>query len=583
MKKVLSLVLALVMLLPVSVTALAMTGESGPYNPVTLDEIQKGTVIAFDSVEGAFNTTTYYVKILCEDDEEYIYALSDGVYLGDVRYEAAEIADMDLGEITFVLRNEKLKYINPVMPDGLFESLEVLNCYKNNDTIYAIVEFENLVGEFKLIMAAYSGDMLCSVKSFDISYMDSYYELDMPAKGGEKVKLFYWEDVAGLKPLCETFAEVVDKGITAFSPMMIVASRVVKSNGEVYLKGYKGTSYSLSTVYVDTEETKLLPDVGRGDVIRYKTNSSNEIIDYRIWYDANSPVQEESCASVDEAISKRILEIKATSTAPVVNYPDATFRLQYGTVSSITLSKEGDTICVTPTIVDDNCEMAYEGNGVIEWEIENIVKVFEYDKEEVLAEADLEDIVPGKTEVIAYSSQGQLRMLYIVKKPYISEKKIMTVQKGTETVDGYKITGYSEGKEVVFMVDATKEPVIKEVYTGRIIAYVPDGKTIKDIEIVFEGTHEGFKPEDGESLIAKDTKETLVFGLSEYTTDGAVINGVKYTVTEDTNYLLVKYAGNIVNYGLGKHMEMKNEYVLIRVKANKPTEIADVVIFQELN
>ncbi|MBQ6796357.1 MAG: hypothetical protein IJO83_09490, partial [Clostridia bacterium] len=181
MKKVLSLVLALVMLLPVSVTALAMTGESGPYNPVTLDEIQKGTVIAFDSVEGAFNTTTYYVKILCEDDEEYIYALSDGVYLGDVRYEAAEIADMDLGEITFVLRNEKLKYINPVMPDGLFESLEVLNCYKNNDTIYAIVEFENLVGEFKLIMAAYSGDMLCSVKSFDISYMDSYYELDMPA------------------------------------------------------------------------------------------------------------------------------------------------------------------------------------------------------------------------------------------------------------------------------------------------------------------------------------------------------------------------------------------------------------------
>ena len=60
-------------------------------------------------------------------------------------------------------------------------------------------------------------------------------------------------------------------------------------------------------------------------------------------------------------------------------------------------------------------------------------------------------------------------------------------------------------------------------------------------------------------------------------------NGTKYTMAEDTNYLLMKYAGNIINYGLGKHMEMKNEYVLIRVKADKPTVIADVVIFQGIN
>lgn len=769
MKKVLSLLLTLVMLSACAVTAGAVWA-GGSYKPITPDEIQKGEVLAYDSVEGDFNTTVYYVKILCEDGEERIYPLADWVYLGDIVNDAEGIADRVFGEITFVVRGGNIKFINPVMPDGLFDNVEIKYCHKENDTIYAIAEFENIVGEFKLIMAAYSGDMLCSIKSFDISYLDSYYELDMPAKGGDKVKIFYWEDVAGLVPVWEAVADympteygylisvnetdgeyafemltdegeivtfdcaekivlddeieplsnittrlkssaksanatyedeknakysqivmyalnengevahidtvvsfvnkkistVADEGLyyspygykqfvykdksfgdftvgedtivffapddrsakdeylaykyskNAFfntksyhveayglstdkvasavvmykdngkniyrydSPAMIVESKISSADG-VYVRGYALTSYSLKRVKVNMDSVKSLNAMGKGDVIRYLTNSSSEMVDYNVWYDADNPVQEESCAGVDEAISKRILEIKATSIDPVVNYPDATFRLQYGTVSSITLSKEGDTICVTPTIADDNCEMAYEGNGVIEWEIENIVKVFEYDKEEVLAVADLEDIVPGKTEVIAYSSQGQLRMLYIVKKPYISEKKIMTVQKGTETVDGYKITGYSEGKEVVFMVDATKEPVIKEVYTGRIIAYVPDGKTIKDIEIVFEGTHEGFKPEDGESLIAKDTKETLVFGLSEYTTDGAVINGVKYTVTEDTNYLLVKYAGNIVNYGLGKHMEMKNEYVLIRVKANKPTEIADVVIFQGLN
>ena len=131
-------------------------------------------------------------------------------------------------------------------------------------------------------------------------------------------------------------------------------------------------------------------------------------------------------------------------------------------------------------------------------------------------------------------------------------------------------------------VDSAAEPVVEDVFTGRVIAYVPDGNTIKDIEIVFNGTGDAFDPKDGESLIAKDTRETVIFGLAEYTKTGAVVNGVEYTVTDDTNYLLVKYAGSVVNYGVGMHREMKNEYVLIRVKADKPTEIADVVIFQEL-
>ncbi len=467
-----------------------------------------------------------------------------------------------------------------------FSSFEVKHCYSTGDTIYADVSFEEITDGFKLIMAAYnSDDALCSVKSFDISETESFYELDMAANGGKRVRLLFWDGILGLRPLCEVFAEVVDKGILYpySSPMMIVASRVLKSNGEVCLKGYKGTIYSLSTVYVDTEETRLLPAVGKGDVIRYVTNNSGEIIDYRIWYDADKPLQQESCDDIESAIAKRILEVQATSTTPVINYPNASFRLQYGTVNAVNLSKDGDTICVTPTIENDSIDMATEGNGVVEWEIESTVKIFEYADGNVLADADLEGIVPGKTEVIAYSSQGKLRMLYIIKKPYISEKKIATVQKVALKATGYEITGYSEGEKLVVSVDKELEPIVEKVAGGNVIAYVPDGKTIKDIEVVFEATNNKFKPEDGEGLIADDTKETLVFGLSEYTTDGAVVNGVKYTVGDDTNYLLTKYAGSVVNYGTGKHIEMKNEYVLIRVKADKPTEIADVVIFQDMN
>lgn len=308
-----------------------------------------------------------------------------------------------------------------------FSSFEVKHCYSTGDTIYADVSFENITDGFKLIMAAYtSDDALCSVKSFDISETESFYELDMAANGGKRVRLLLWDGISGLRPLCEVFAEVVDKGILypSSSPMMIVTSRVLKSNGEVYLKGYHGTSYALLTVYVDTEATRLLPAVGKGDIIRYIKNNSNEIIDYRIWYDADKPLQQEGCDTIEDAIAKRILEVNATSTTPVVNCPEASFRLQYGTVNAITLGKAVDTICVTPTIKSDSIDMAQEGNGVSEWEIESTVKVFEYADGNVPVNADLKSIVPGQTEVIAYSSQGKLRMLYIVKKPYISEKKI---------------------------------------------------------------------------------------------------------------------------------------------------------------
>ena len=664
----------------------------------------------------------------------------------------------------------------PVLPEGFFESYNIGHCYREYDTIYAVVEFENIVDDFKLIMATYNDENeMCSVKSFDISYLDSAYELEMDANGGDRVKIFLWEDMSGLVPLCELNTEYipteygyilsVDKAEEMYEITMLTAedeikvfdmannvvideehfecddSRIkdrlefaaesankayedetnaafhqpvmyaVNENGElahidtvvssvnrgisrllkdddgegysvpygyreytqasktlvdfrvnsktkiffvpddrsdiasyrtyekysdafintlsyhveayglsasdyaslvliykensdmvytykapmlivdeitavddkVYATGYSGLSYDLKSVEVDTARIENIDAIGKGDVIRYLTDKKGIMADYTIWYDADNALQNEPCDSMEEAIENRILELMAGRVESVTNRPDAAFRLQYGTVYDIDLGEEGNAIYVTASIDEDNFDMVTDGDGVISWEMDDSVELYEYDGKNLKAAAIPETIRQGESKVIAYSVGGVLKSVYIVSEPYVSEKKIMTVQRCTEKITGYEIRGYSEGEQLIVSVDSAAEPVVKDIYIGRVIAYVPDGNTIKDIEIVFNGTGDAFDPKDGESLIAKDTKETLVFGLSEYTTDGAVVNGVKYTVTEDTNYLLVKYAGSVVNYGVGMHREMKNEYVLIRVKANKPTEIADVVIFQELN
>lgn len=175
-----------------------------------------------------------------------------------------------------------------------------------------------------------------------------------------------------------------------------------------------------------------------------------------------------------------------------------------------------------------------------------------------------------------------------VELPYVSNKKIMTVVKKAETVDGYVITGYTEGKRVEITVDAAKEPIVEKIFAGKIIAYVPDGETIKDIEIVFSTPlkQPNFTPEKGESFIAEDTKETVVFGLAEYSTDSVTVNGVKYTANDNTNYFLMKYitgGANKLGQGIGKYDEMKDNYVLIRVINDKPNVLSDVIIFENIN
>lgn len=215
---------------------------------------------------------------------------------------------------------------------------------------------------------------------------------------------------------------------TSASPWMIVASKSDTSSGTV-IKGYGGTSYSLRSVKVSEDDGPSISSIGRGDIIRYIVDGSGELIDYQIWFDASDPVQIETCSNIDDAIDKRTLEIHSTSTEPRKNYPSATFRLQYGTVTELILKEnnkdiEEETITVSPTIVGDGVDMAFTSDGVVSRTINSSVKIFMYDRggrnSEVLTEVDISEILDYETygedasRVITYSASGTLRMIYII-------------------------------------------------------------------------------------------------------------------------------------------------------------------------
>ncbi len=230
---------------------------------------------------------------------------------------------------------------------------------------------------------------------------------------------------------------------TSSSPWMIVASKSETKNGTV-IKGYKnGTTYSLSSVTVSEDDGPSVSAIGKGDIIRYILDGNNELVDYQIWFDASEPSQIEPVSDIDEVyatdeedIAKRIIEIHSTSTTPRKNYPTATFRLQYGTVTELIL-KDGDddtvdeeTITVSPVLVEDGLEMDYFEQTVtndlstISKEIGSSVKVFSYDRggrnSDVVTEADLSEVLDYETygddatRVIIYTASGTLRMIYII-------------------------------------------------------------------------------------------------------------------------------------------------------------------------
>lgn len=232
---------------------------------------------------------------------------------------------------------------------------------------------------------------------------------------------------------------------TSSSPWMIVASKSQTKDGTV-IKGYTGTSYSLRSVTVSEEDGPSVNDIGKGDIIRYILDGSNELVDYQIWFDASDPSQLEPVSTnsdlfVDEEVdtdgANRILEIHSTSTTPRKNYPNATFRLQYGTVTELILkdgedddSVDEETITVSPVLVEDGLEMDYfereddDNNSTVSKEIGSSVKVFYYDRggrnSDVVTEADLSEILPyvdygdDATRVVIYTASGTLRMIYIL-------------------------------------------------------------------------------------------------------------------------------------------------------------------------
>ncbi len=574
------------------------------------DEIQKGTLIAFDSAEGDFDTTTYYVKLLCEDGEECVYALEDSVYFEDRYCDAESITykeELLNSEIAFAVRSTKIYSINPVMPEGAFDSVVVEACYKAGDKIYVSLSFENLVDKFTLVIATYNDGIMCASSSFEVPYTESCQEFEMDSNGGDEVKLFFLESIESMKPFYEvkkayvpakygylvsvkkadgeyefevftsdgefeTFecaAEIVidesnytdgdskvtnllelsaesaneayedevnviyhqpvmyavnefgeiahidtvlsnvnskistlkkddegksyyipygykefkkssrtfvdfkvnsdteiifvpddrcdsdsyiaydsyqdafinkrsyhieayglssvknaslvliykenDNMIYSYKTPNLIVNSTISEDGNVYVTGYTGAGDTLKSVKVNTDKVESVDEIGKGDIIRYLTNNSDEMVDYTIWYDADNAVQNIPCDSMEEAISVRILELMSTRLEPAENYPNATFRLQYGTVWDIELAEEGNMMWVTSSVANDNFDMVTDGDGVVGWEIGDEVEIYKYDGENLITNADLQKIKAGETEVITYSASGKLVSIYIVK------------------------------------------------------------------------------------------------------------------------------------------------------------------------
>lgn len=83
------------------------------------------------------------------------------------------------------------------------------------------------------------------------------------------------------------------------SPYMIVTGKNYYGGSELYLVGYvNGSTGDPKEVKVSVDGYKSsvaessAENVGKGDVIRYLTDASGEIISVMIWYDADNPVQE---------------------------------------------------------------------------------------------------------------------------------------------------------------------------------------------------------------------------------------------------------------------------------------------------
>lgn len=187
----------------------------GTSNPLSPDEIQEGTIVELSSEGGDFGTTVNYVTIQNENGDGNTYPLAKTVIFEETPYTSDDtlwILENSDKEITFAIRSGKIEYINPYMPEGIFESARIEDCYRWKDKIYGYISFEYLVGECKCIVAVYNDeDILCSVTSFDVSYKDAYsYDFELVDNGGEHIKVFFVESKQSLKPMAENVTAIVE-------------------------------------------------------------------------------------------------------------------------------------------------------------------------------------------------------------------------------------------------------------------------------------------------------------------------------------------------------------------------------------
>ncbi len=469
--------------------------EVGEYTQVYLDASGKIVAAAEATTKNSAEKYAYLVYLRQDSDDseydlEFMLYTTDGKFIqigtankitiDETKYKALDEDILDVLAASAKVANanyasaENIGYRQPIIyqtnSDGLISTIYTVNSTENEDISMVMKDEDD-----KYYYAAYDERTYkSSSKSFtdfkvssstDIIFIpdnrgdtEDYLTFSSYSKAFSNGRKYHVEAFgltsSGTAALVFIYSQNDSRIYTSSSPWMIVASKSDTKNGTI-IKGYRnGTSYSLTSVTVSEENGPSVSAIGKGDIIRYILDGNNELIDYQIWFDASDPTQLEpindaygdAYTNVDdsgEAVegANRIIEIHSTDTQSRKNYPNATFRLQYGTVTELVLEEEGEEkideeyIAVSPYIAEDGRETvlfdpSVDGTdtnadaGFINEEIGSSVKVFYYDRggrsSEVVTEADLSEILPAvdyendATRVVVFTASGTLRMIYII-------------------------------------------------------------------------------------------------------------------------------------------------------------------------
>lgn len=458
------------------------TGEDAPNlkvgeaAQVYLDH--EGKIVAAAEANDKLSSEKYaYLLSLRQDDDQSDYDLEFWMYTTDgkfleigaaskitidgVKYKALNSKIPELLEESAEKANsyyadaENVKYQQPIIyqtnTEGLVNTIYTVNSEENED-ISMVLDDEKCFAEYKERKYISQNKTFTDFKissSTDIVFIpddrndtDSYLTFSSYSKAFANGRTYHVEAYGitetNTAALVLIYKENDARIYTSSTPFLIVSAVSQTKDGTV-IKGYNGTTYTEKTltfaeetISVRGESCPAASKIGKGDVIRYIADSTGkQLLHYQTWFDASDPEQLESVSDLTEAANKRILAIHNTSTEPQTpDYSTAAFRLQYGTVTQLTLKSEDEntvdeeSITVAPTVIEDDIDMVYDGTGVVERPITSSVKVFYYDRggrnSEVITDADLTEILPydeygdDATRVITYSSSLTLRMIYII-------------------------------------------------------------------------------------------------------------------------------------------------------------------------